>query len=294
MSRDAPLSEPSRLPGFGEHLTIRSRAQRFGRPIEYDDHGRETRIGVVVPFDFSLDWEYWMYLPPEVALHFTRTPHLRRDAGMYLARAAGKPSVVARTARTLLAVDPAATLYACTSGSYVHGVDGEAAIRTAMAEVGCRNPVTSSGAAVRALTAAGARRVSIVTPYSRHLTHRLIDYLSEAGFEVVSAHYLGLHRGIAGVSQRTIKELVREADGHGADAVFVSCTSLRTYGTVADLESELGIPVFTSNQVSLWAVLVAAGVLPRPHEDDWILGGGRPAARSTMLLLDAAAGEVAA
>ncbi|MDZ7732890.1 MAG: hypothetical protein U5R31_07030 [Acidimicrobiia bacterium] len=119
------------LPMAGERVTIRSRPQRFEQAIEFDhvQEDTDTRIGVVVPFDFSLDWEYWMYLPPRVALHFTRTPHLRRDAGMYLARAVGRPSVVARTARTLLAVEPSATLYACTSGSYINGVGGEAAIR---------------------------------------------------------------------------------------------------------------------------------------------------------------------
>ena len=127
-------------------------AQRFREPIQFDECVQtELAVGVVVPFDFSLDWEYWRYLPPGVALHFTRTPHLRRDDCSYLARSVGRPSVVGRTARTLLAVNPAATLYACTSGSFIGGVEGEAALRTAMAEAGCANPVTSSGAAVEAL-----------------------------------------------------------------------------------------------------------------------------------------------
>jgi maleate isomerase len=170
-------------------------------------------------------------------------------------------------------------------------VGGEEEIRAAMAEAGCPHPVTSSGAAVQALRAAGARRVSVATPYSKSLTHSLVTFVEEAGFEVASAHYLGLHRGIAGVSQRTIRDLVREADAMGADAVFVSCTSLRTYGTVSTLEAELGVPVFTSNQVSLWAALVAAGVLPRRDDapdPDWVMGGGNPAARSTLILMEAA------
>ena len=256
----------------------------------------QRRVGVVVPFDFALDWEYWRYLPEGVELHFTRTPHLRRDEGMYLARHCGKPSVVARAGRSLSSLAPHATLYACTSGSFVHGVEGEAELRRAMADAGCANPTTSSGAAMQALRLAGARKVAVTAPYSGALTHRLVDFVEDSGFEVVSAHYLGLHRGIAQVSSSTVVDLVRQTAGSGADAVFVSCTSLRTFGVVARLEAELGIPVFTSNQVSLWAALHAADALRgRRANDDtpWLLGDGDPVARSTQILL-AASGALSA
>jgi maleate isomerase len=263
---------------------------RYQQAIEFDAPTVERRVGVVVPFDFSLDWEYWRYLPEGVALHFTRTPHLTRDQGMYLAKSSGKPSVVARAARSLLSIDPHSVLYACTSGSFIRGVAGEVELREAMAQAGCANPVTSSGAAMDALRLSGARTVSVVSPYSATLTSRLTDFVSESGFDVVSTHYLGLHRGIAAVSKATIVDLVRQTAGSGAEAVFVSCTSLRTFGIVAQLEAELGVPVFTSNQVSLWAALAAAGALSDERSGTagpWLLGDGSPAARSTRILLDA-------
>ena len=46
----------------------------------------------------------------------------------------------------------------------------------------------------------------------------------------------------------------------GGDAVFVSCTNLSTYDVIAPLEAELGRPVLTANQVTMWAALVEAGV----------------------------------
>ena len=264
---------------------------RYRLPIEFDAPSSGRRVGVVVPFDFSLDWEYWRYLPEDTALHFTRTPHLRRDEGMYLARSCGKPSVVARAARSLLSLEPHAVLYACTSGSFIRGVEGEAALRSAMVEAGVPNPVTSSGAAVEALRSSGARKVAVTTPYSGALTRRLVDFLTDSDYEVVASHYLGLHRGIASVSKATIIDLVRNTADSGADAVFVSCTSLRTFGIVAQLEAELGIPVFTSNQVSLWAVLRAAGAFSAERStlgSQWLLGDGDPPARSTRILLAAA------
>jgi len=40
----------------------------------------------------------------------------------------------------------------------------------------------------------------------------------------------------------------------------VSCTSLRTFGIVADLEEELGRPVVSSNQALAWHLHRLAGV----------------------------------
>lgn len=263
-------------------------ARRFPHPIEYDVPPAEVAIGVVVPFDFELDWEYWRYLPAGVSLYFTRTPHLRKPVGVELARGVSRPSVVAKGTKALSSLKPAATLYACSSGSFVDGLAGEERLRQAMLDAGARQAVTSAGAMVEALRAVGARRVAVASPYTRGLTHRLVKFLEEAGFEVTSSAFLGISSHISAVSRRTVKDLVRAAHDPAADAVFVSCTALRTYGVVAELEQDIGCPVLTSNQVSLWAALNAAE--PErldPESPGWVLGGGQPMARSTELLIGA-------
>jgi maleate isomerase len=53
--------------------------------------------------------------------------------------------------------------------------------------------------------------------------------------------------------------LIREADSPDAEAVFVSCTNLPTYDLIAPLERELGKPVLTANQVTMWSALRLAG-----------------------------------
>lgn len=263
--------------------------RRFPQPIEYDDPPADVALGVVVPFDFELDWEYWRYLPHGVALCFTRTPYLRKPVGVELARGVGRPSVVAKATKALSSVHPAATLYACSSGSFVDGLAGEERLRHCMLEAGAKRAVTSAGAMLEALPAVGAERVAVATPYSRPLTNKLVDFLEEAGFQVTSTQFLGISANIASVSRRTVGQLVRDARDPSAQAVFVSCTALRTYGLVAELEQDLGCPVLTSNQVSLWAALKAAGPeLLEPAGPGWVLGGGQPMARSTELLIEAA------
>lgn len=265
----------------------------FRETITYD-RVEDTPIGVIVPFDFGIDWQYWRYVPPNVSLHFTRTPYLRTTVGLQLAKEVGKPTVVARATRALNAIDPVVTVYACSSGSFVRGLEGERDIRRQMLDAGANRAVTTSGATLEALRALGARRVAVASPYTLRLTNRLVAFLEEAGFEVVSAVYLGISTAIALVTRDTVAGLLRRAASPDADAIFVSCTGLRTLGIVAKAEEETGLPILTSNQVTLWAALREAEALP--SEPPWevigpVLGDHNPMARSTAMLLDAARRE---
>lgn len=268
--------------------------QQFGDLIEYDEPAGETPIGVIVPFDFGLDWEYWGYLPPSVSLYFTRTPHLRKPVGLELAREVGRPAMVRRATMTLMALDPAVVVYACASGSFIRGVQGDEEIRQAIRDGGARRAVTASGAMLEAFRACDVRRIAVATPYTKSLSLRLGGFLNQAGLDMVSLVYLGLKTGIVNVSRSTIANLIRGANRPDADAVFLSCTGLRTLGIVAELEEEIGKPIFQSNQVTLWQALKDSAALPLDpnYEPGHILGGGTPMARSTRLLLDAARREI--
>jgi maleate isomerase len=265
----------------------RTASRRFVSPIEYDEETL-VRIGVVVPFDFGLDWEYWGYLPSAVELHFTRTPYLDKPVGVGLARAVARPKVIERATRSLAALRPAVTVYACSSGSFVDGPAAEERIRQTMLAAGTADAVTSAGAMVEALRAVEAQRVAVATPYDRRLTDRLVDFLGESGFDVPSVTHLGMRHDIARVAKPTIAQLVKAAAHPDADAVFLSCTSMRSRGMIAELEREIGCPILTSNQVTLWAALARADALPDDPTSEvkgWVLGGGDPMAESTELLL---------
>ena len=44
-----------------------------------------------------------------------------------------------------------------------------------------------------------------------------------------------------------------------ADAVFISCTALRTADVIEDIEAALGKPIVTSNQALAWHALRLMG-----------------------------------
>lgn len=229
-----------------------------------DESGRasgQVGIGVVVPYDFALDRELWRWTPERVALHLTRTPYEDIPVGVEQALTIGDAATVAEATRSVTLVEPAVIAYGCTSGSFVTGREGEAALRDAMVAAGARRAVTTSGALVRAIETLGIGSMAVVTPYPDAVGARLEAFLAETGVKVTGARNMGLIGRIWTVPYDVTADLVRTTAAQaGGDAVFVSCTNLPTYDVIAPLEAELGRPVLTANQVTMWAALVEAGV----------------------------------
>jgi maleate isomerase len=71
-------------------------------------------------------------------------------------------------------------------------------------------------------------------------------------------------------------DLARRLDRPDADAVMLGCGNWNTFPVIERLERDLGKPVLTTNQVSLWhalkmlgaAPVSGLGVLLREHLDD--------------------------
>jgi len=216
-------------------------------------------IGVVSPFDLALDRELWRWVPEDVSLYLTRTPYVAEPVSIELAEALSDEADVGRATKDVVQPGPLVVAYACTSGSFVHGLDGERRLREAMCASGAPAAVTTSGALLEALGALDVRRVAVATPYVADVTARLHDFLAEAGMAVVSSAHLGLDADIWKVPYETTARLIRDADSPDADVIFVSCTNLPTYDLIAPLERELAKPVLTANQVTMWAAVRIAG-----------------------------------
>jgi maleate isomerase len=197
------------------------------------------------------------------------------------------------TPETLLAMEPriasAADLilpgseldvvaYGCTSASMAIGEEKVFAnIRSVRPGVLCTTPITAAFAAFRAFA---ANRIGVLTPYRADVNRIVADYIRARGFEVpVFGSFNEENDGVvARISPASIKngidKIRRLAE---IDAVFVSCTSVRLVEAAADIESQIGIPVTSSNHAMAWHALRLAAI------DDHLPQFGRlftlPAAR---------------
>lgn len=159
-----------------------------------------------------------------------------------------------------------AVCYSCTSASVVIG---EEAVTRAVGRAKPGVPVvTPPDAAARALRGLGAGRISILTPYTAETSEAVAGYFAGRGFGVASLACLGLHddREMARIAPDSLVEAAIEAVAPDADALFISCTALRSAMVAATIETAIGRPVVTSNLATAWACLRLCGdALPRPE-----------------------------
>ena len=156
---------------------------------------------------------------------------------------------------------PACISYACTAASFVRGKGGDEDINRRITAVTGIPATSTSTSLLRALRALNVERLAVATPYLDELNERLDLFLEAHGFRVVSM--LGLNaKVIQDVKPQEIVQLARDCDSADAEAVFVSCTTMKTAPYVAALEETLQKPVLSANQVSIWDAVQLAGMQP--------------------------------
>ncbi|OBI45304.1 Asp/Glu/hydantoin racemase [Mycobacterium kyorinense] len=222
---------------------------------EFDGPVEQRGIGIIAPFDLALERELWRWIPADVSLHLARTHYEPVPVSRLMAELVSNTSHLEAATRDVLHVEPEVVAYLCTSGSFVHGVEYEKTLVAAIEAAGANTAVTTSGALAEAITALKVSRISVITPYDEELTELLHIFLNQLGVTVLQSDYLGLGGGIWKVNYRTVAERIVAADHPDAQAIFVSCTNLRTYDIIAPLEEMLGKPILTANQLTMWACL---------------------------------------
>jgi maleate isomerase len=238
---------------------------------EFEGPLAQRGIGVIAPFDLALERELWRWTPLEVSLHLARTPYEPVPVSRAMAELVSDRRHLMAATRDVLHVEPEVVAYLCTSGSFIKGLAYEKQLCDAICQAGAPCAVTTSGALLEAARELNLTKISVITPYDEELTHLLHNFLAEGGTEVVRSTHLGLGGGIWKVNYRTIAEHIIGADTSDAEAIFVSCTNLPTYDLIAPLEQELGKPVLTANQLTIWACLGRMR-LPMTGPGKWLRG----------------------
>ncbi len=224
---------------------------------------RAIRTGVVVPYDMALDSELRRFAAGHLDLLFTRTPWEPLPVTEEQAREISRPEAIAHAVRALSAVTPEAYVYGCTSGSFIRGIAGEQQLRREMGKAGHAPAFTTSGGLLDLTRALGASAIAMATPYDDAITTQCAAFFAEAGIHLISNANLGLKGHIWEVSYSATYELVRRADSQRAEAMIVSCTNLPTFDILDALEDDLGKPVISANQATVWALLQHLG---RPYD----------------------------
>lgn len=216
------------------------------------------RIGLLaLATDFTSEAELRRMLPAGVGLFTNRIANANPITLETLAAMEGD---IGRAAGCLLPngrVD--AFIYGCTSGALAIGPAAVAA-RIAAARPGARSTDPLSAAAA-ALETMGARRLSILTPYTVPINAALAAHFGGRGFTVLNIAGFDLDddEAMASVAPEAIARAARRVCRPDADALFISCTALHAATVLDAVERALDRPVVASNQALLWHALRLIG-----------------------------------
>ena len=227
-----------------------------------DYYGWRARIGLIYIADSTvMEPELYAMAPEGVSIHTARIDLADPSAAGLASMMAGDE--VEGAARLLGKAPLHVVTFGGTSATFLEGMGFDRKVIARMESVLPGIPAsTTSTAALRALRAIGARRISFVSPYVSNIVELGRRFFAENGFDVTGAHGLGIadDPGLNALPLERMYAFAKQVVEPEAEAVFISCTAVRTIGAIGTLEEDLGRPVVSANQATFWDALRIAGV----------------------------------
>lgn len=234
----------------------------------FDYHERAKPVGsavfglIVLQTDETIEQEMRQLLPaqagPLYASRIASAPDVTEET---LARMEGHLTASAELLPPPLEFDVVG--YGCTSGTSVIGPDRIAErIRHGCATKAVTEPLSALVAACEHL---GVRRIAFLSPYVEGVSDRLRGALSERGVDspVFGSFDEAIEAKVARIDTKSIVSAACTLAKYASvDAVFLSCTNLRTLKAIPEIEVATGKPALSSNQVLAWHMAQIAGVQP--------------------------------
>jgi maleate isomerase len=211
----------------------------------------ERKLGLIVPsWNTVMEYETQRMAGGAMSVHAQRISHTADTEENLMWMGTQVPAAAQLLAHAKVGV----ICYGCTAGGFLKGPQYDREIGDQIKAATGIPGATSASAITDALRAVSATRVSVATAYEPWLNEKVQQYLAAAGFDVLAIQGFGT-QAHAAVTPDRVAALAKEVDRPGAQAVFISCSNLRTLEIIESLERDLGKPVVTSNQASMWKML---------------------------------------
>jgi maleate isomerase len=153
--------------------------------------------------------------------------------------------------------------YACLVAIMAMGLgyhrESQARLHQVTVENGQPCPVVSSaGALVEGLSALGAQRIALITPYRKPLTDLVCQYLESEGFEVLDAISLEIPDNLEVARQDPMApvELVDRLNLSNVDTLVASaCVQMPSLPAVAHLQAKTGVPTLSASVATSYRMM---------------------------------------
>lgn len=222
-------------------------------------YGWRGKIGLILPsLNNTMEYELNKMKPEGVLILATR---LLLEKGMP-DNLEKMTEQIDQAADLLKTADIDCILFACTSGSFIKGVDWDKEFIQRIEKKTGIPTTTTVNSVVEVFELLQVKSISVVTPYIDDINEIERNFFEGLGFKVNCIEGLQcvtgeqLHR----LPSTTAYELACRTCHPASNAIFISCTDFASIEVVDSLEKDTGKPVITSNTASLWAALRKIGV----------------------------------
>jgi maleate isomerase len=224
--------------------------------------GDRKRLGILTPSSNTIlepTLAAMLASTPEITAHFARFKVTEISLG---ATAISQFDIGPIVDAAMLLADARVDVisWSGTSSCWL-GVDAD---RQLCAEIERRVGVpstTSVLALIEAFRLRGVQRYALVTPYLDEIQAKILANFADLGLACVGERHLG-DRGnfsFAEIDETTIASMIRAVAAEEPQAITTFCTNLRAARVAAELEAELGIPIYDTVSTGLWGALRLAG-----------------------------------
>ena len=217
-----------------------------------------SRIGLLVPSsNTTVEPEFYRALPPGVTLHVARLflTQIAPEAILSLVQDLETQS------RGLASADVDVIVLGATAPSFLKGLGYDRELIARIEAATGKRATTTSTALIAALRHLGVSRVVLGAAYDDKVNAIAQAFLEANGIEVLAAQGLGMvdNLAVGRLGSDSAYELARRIDRPDAEAIVLACTNWKTMDAIERLERELGKPVISTTQASLWAALRMIG-----------------------------------
>ena len=150
--------------------------------------------------------------------------------------------------------------YACTSASTIIGTDKvKSLIQSKHANTQVTDPIDS---VIKAMKKLNCKKIAFVSPYSATVTEVLKNYLEKQSFQITDIICFDEDNDsvVAKISEHDTLRAIVDVNNSSNEAVFASCTNLKTFNIINEAEKSIKKPVISSNLALAWNMLNISGV----------------------------------
>ena len=228
--------------------------------------GWRGRIGLIISStDVVAEYECPQMVPDGISVHISRiyfpetTDPKEKEKGILKM---GDDAI--KAAKEVACVKPVIIAFCNTSGSFIKGEKHDKEIIDNI-EKNTRIPaITTSTAILEVFEKFNIKKIAMATPYTEEIAEKEVKFLEKSipNFKIVAMKNLNIVAALpkADLYPSSAYISAKEVDTMEAEAIFISCTGWRTIEIIELLEKDLGKPVITSNQATMWAILKKMGV----------------------------------